>query len=303
MFFVLVDAHSKWPEVVEMKSTTSEKTIEVMRTLFGSYGIPEQVVSDNGPQFTSDEFTEFMRRNRIKHIRSTPYHPSTNGLAERFVQTFKRALQASEQSGRSFNQRLVNFLFSYRTTPHATTNRTPSSLFLKRELRTRLDLLRPDNATKVGEKQAAQKLGHDSHAKQREYKIGDNVMARNYGSGPKWESAIVVERKGPLSYTVQLNSGVIWRRHIDQLRDGVSDTSQDVEDVLVRNTSPQESEGPEQELSPLETVETEPANTHDQPETQENVEANSTDQQAAQVEPEPDRRYPSRVRQQPQRYM
>ena len=68
MFFVLVDAHSKRPEVVEMKSTTAEKTIDVMRTLFGSYGIPEQVVSDNGPQFTSDEFTEFMKRNRIKHI-------------------------------------------------------------------------------------------------------------------------------------------------------------------------------------------------------------------------------------------
>ena len=127
MFFILVDAHSKWPEVVEMKTATTEKTIEVMRTLFASYGIPDQVVSDNGTQFTSEEFTEFMRRNRIKHIRSMPYHPSTNGLAERFVQTFKRALQASEQSGRSFNQRLVNFLFSYRSTPHGTTNRTPSS--------------------------------------------------------------------------------------------------------------------------------------------------------------------------------
>ena len=247
MFFVLVDAHSKWPEVVEMKSTTAEKTIEVMRTLFGSYGIPEQVVSDNGPQFTSEEFAEFMRRNCIKHIRSTPYHPSTNGLAERFVQTFKRALQASEQSGRSFNQRLVNFLFSYRTTPHSTTNRTPCSLFLKRELRTRLDLLRPDNAAYVGEKQAAQKLGHDSRAKLREYKTGDKVMARNYGSGPKWEFAVVVERKGPLSYAVQLDSGVIWRRHIDQLRDGVSVTSQDEEDVPLEDTTPAESETLNQE--------------------------------------------------------
>ena len=72
---------------------------------------------------------------------------------------------------------------------------------MKRELRTRLDLLRPDNASNVGEKQAAQKLDHDSHAKLREYKISDNAMARNYGSGPKWESAVVVERTGSLSYT------------------------------------------------------------------------------------------------------
>lgn len=301
MFFVLVDAHSKWPEVVEMKSTTAEKTIEVMRTLFGSYGIPEQVVSDNGPQFTSDEFTEFMRRNRVKHIKSSPYHPSTNGLAERFVQTFKRALQASEQSGRSFSQRLVNFLFSYRTTPHSTTNRTPSSLFLKRELRTRLDLLRPDNATKVGEKQAAQKSDHDSHAKLREYKIGDNVMARNYGRGPKWESAVVVERKGPLSYTVQLNSGVIWRRHIDQLREGVSVTSHGEVDIPMGNSNPKE---PEQELPDRpEPTDAEPLNTSDPNETQNNAEASGHDQHAAQVEPELEKRYPSRVRQQPRRYM
>ena len=125
--------------------------------------------------------------------------------------SFKRALQASKQSGRSFDQRLENFLFSYRTTPHTITNRTPNILFLKRELHTRLDLLRPDNKVKVGEKQAVQKLGHDSHAKLREYISGDNVMAKNYGSGPKWEPAIVMERKGPLSYTVQLGSGVIWR--------------------------------------------------------------------------------------------
>ena len=103
MLFVLIDAHSKWPEVVEMKPTTAEKTIEVMRTMFGSYGIPEQVVSDNSPQFTSDEFTEFMKQNRIKHIRSTPYHTPTNGLAERFVQTFKRVNGVEDHSIRGWS--------------------------------------------------------------------------------------------------------------------------------------------------------------------------------------------------------
>ena len=62
------------------------------------YGIPTQLVSDNGPQFTSEEFASFMKRNGIKHIRSAPYHPSTNGTAERFVQTFKKAMKALRNS-------------------------------------------------------------------------------------------------------------------------------------------------------------------------------------------------------------
>ena len=66
-FFILVDAHSKWPEVVTMSSTTSQSTIEVLRS-FSRYGLPEQIVSDNGTQFTSDEFAQFMERNGIKHI-------------------------------------------------------------------------------------------------------------------------------------------------------------------------------------------------------------------------------------------
>ena len=56
MFFVVVDAHSKWPEVTVMDSTTSEKTVDVLRELFSLYGVPTQIVSDNGPQFVSKEF-------------------------------------------------------------------------------------------------------------------------------------------------------------------------------------------------------------------------------------------------------
>ena len=89
MFFIIVDAHSKWPEVITMSSTTSQHTIEALRSVFSRFGLPDQLVSDNGPQFTSEEFAQFLRRNGIRHILSAPYHPSSNGLAERFVQTFK----------------------------------------------------------------------------------------------------------------------------------------------------------------------------------------------------------------------
>ena len=80
MFLVAVDSHSKWPEVFIM-STTVSKTIEVLRVMFAAYGLPDQIVSDNGPQFISSEFATFLKQNGVKHIRSAPYHPSTNGLA------------------------------------------------------------------------------------------------------------------------------------------------------------------------------------------------------------------------------
>jgi len=89
-FLIVVDAHSKWPEVIEMKTTMASATVRELRQLFSSDGLPEQLMSDNGPQFTSTEFKAFLKSNGIKHTCSAPYHPSSNGLAERFVQTFKR---------------------------------------------------------------------------------------------------------------------------------------------------------------------------------------------------------------------
>ena len=122
MFFIAVDAHSKWPEVVMMSSTTSQLTIDVLRSILSRYGLPEQIVSDNGPQFTSEEFAHFMKMNGIKHI-------------------LKRSMKASENASGSLNQRQNQFLFSYRYSPHATTNVSPGELFLRRALRTRFDLL------------------------------------------------------------------------------------------------------------------------------------------------------------------
>lgn len=81
MFLVIVDAYSKWPVVKQMNSTTATHTIEVFRSVFADTGIPERLVSDNGPQFVSEEFADFLKGNDVKHIRSAPYHPKTNGLA------------------------------------------------------------------------------------------------------------------------------------------------------------------------------------------------------------------------------
>ena len=90
MFLIVVDVHSKWLEVIQMSSTLAEQTVVVLQQLFATYGLPLQLVLDNGPQFTAVEFQHFLKGNGVKYILCTPYHPSSNGLAERFVRTFKQ---------------------------------------------------------------------------------------------------------------------------------------------------------------------------------------------------------------------
>ena len=81
-FLIMVDVHSKWPEFISMTVTSAEKTVIEMRRVFTTRGLPCQIVSDNGAQFTSAYFSEFLEQNGIKHIHSAPYHPATNGEAE-----------------------------------------------------------------------------------------------------------------------------------------------------------------------------------------------------------------------------
>ena len=161
MFLIAVDVNFKWPEVFVMKETTATKTIEILRVIFARFGLPEQIVTDNGPQFVSEEFSHFLKSNGIKHIRCAPYHPASNGLAERFVQSLKMALKSTVNSGLSLQHRHSNFLLNYRSTGHATTGVSPSLLFLHCHIQTRLDLIRPDYTSRVLAKQVQQKAQHD----------------------------------------------------------------------------------------------------------------------------------------------
>ena len=73
-------------EVVTVPSTSSQVTIKTLKPMFSCHGLPELIVSDNGTAFTSSEFQEFTKRNGIRHLTTAPYHPASNGLAERAVQ-------------------------------------------------------------------------------------------------------------------------------------------------------------------------------------------------------------------------
>ena len=159
MYLVLIDAHSKWIEAFCTPTATSAAVIEELRPLFAKFGIPETVVTDNGTCFVSAEFENFLASNGIRHITSAPYHPATNGLAERAVQIVKRGLKKSGEGSV-----LAKFLFTYRLTPHTTTGVSPAEMLLGRRPRSRLDILRPLTAERVEEKQMSK---HDAHAHER----------------------------------------------------------------------------------------------------------------------------------------
>lgn len=134
VFLVMADAYSKWPEAFLMSSTSTTATIQVLRSVFVRNGLPITLVSDNGPQFSSEELAQFMQRNGIRHKTCAPYFPATNGLAERFVQTLKNALRGMEGEKKSLEEKLAEILMSYRVAPHAMTSRPPAELFLGRPL-------------------------------------------------------------------------------------------------------------------------------------------------------------------------
>ena len=128
MFLVIIDVHSKWLEVEIVPSTSSLCTIKKLRSIFATHGIPEVIVSDNGSGFTSSEFREFVSRNGIRHLTTAPYHPSSNGLAERAVQVLKEGLKQCTTG--DIETRLGRVLFHYLTTPHSTTGTSPTALLM-----------------------------------------------------------------------------------------------------------------------------------------------------------------------------
>ena len=215
MFMVVVDAHSKWLDVAVVTTPSSQQAIKVLRNLFAMHGLPEMIVSDNGSAFTSAEFQTFVKRNGIRHVRSAPYHPSSNGQAERVVQTFKEAILKTTGD---LDTRLARFLFQYRLTPHTTTGLSPAEMLLGRRPRSHLDLLHPDISPKVTQRQELQKEAHDQHAKYRKFQNGDLVYARNFHGSPTWVPGVVTAMSGPVSMVIQLEDGQAVRRHTDHVK-------------------------------------------------------------------------------------
>ena len=158
------------------------------------------------PHFTSVEFQLFLKTNGIKHITTAPFHPATNGQAERFVQSFKHAMKCQKQSTSPLQTSMAKFLLAYRNTAHSTMGEPLSVLFLGRPLRTRLELVKPDLPKKVMNRQIDQAKTKKKPIRQ--FSVGQTLFGL---------PGTVQAKTGPLSYEIKVGPNQIWRRHIDQL--------------------------------------------------------------------------------------
>jgi transposase InsO family protein len=135
---VLMDEHSRFPEVEIIRSTTTAVTIGKLEKIFSVHGFPIEFVSDNGPHFKGHEFHNYLAQNGIKHRKITPYWPQANAHVERFMRTIDKSVRIAHSQGRNGKTELYRFLLDYRTTPHATTGIAPEDPLFNRQLRNRL---------------------------------------------------------------------------------------------------------------------------------------------------------------------
>ncbi|KAI8117730.1 hypothetical protein CVS40_10470 [Lucilia cuprina] len=158
------------------------------------------------------------------HKYTAPYHPSTNGQAERSVQTVKNALKAMCTSKQTLQQNLNEFLRQYKNAPHSTTGVSPAQLFLGRQIRTRLDLVHPENvSSKITNKQFLKQ-----HVQFREFQVGDNIyfLSGNQKES-KWIPGKINRRLGDIHYEILYENKYV-RRHIDQIRGATQGVQKDV---------------------------------------------------------------------------
>lgn len=237
---VICDYATRFPEAFPLRSVTTPKLISALVQLFSRVGIPEEILTDQGTNFTSRLMKQLHREMGITAIRTSPYHPETDGLVERFNQTLKRMLRKFvSDTGKDWDKWLPFLLFAYREVPQASTGFSPFELLygwpvqgpldlLKQkwedpgaekvtegkgvvhyvlQMRERLDQYREEARLNLLDAQRAQKRWYDQKARQRSFEPGQKVLLLLPSSSSKllakWQGPFVVTRKmGPTTYEV-----------------------------------------------------------------------------------------------------
>ena len=221
-YLMIADYYSKFPIIRKMNDlTTSNMLISTMKQIFSEHGIPSRVVSDNGPQYSSEAFKEFAQQWQFDHITSSPKFPKSNSFIERQIQTIKRAIIKAKQAGRDPNLAIL----CLRTTPINHNLLSPAELLNNRILRSNLiakvSTPRFSNTDHIREelkhRQDMQKMYHERTAHDLPPLV-PGLRILDYQTG-KWKPTTITSRRAePRSYILQLPDGSSKRRNRVQIR-------------------------------------------------------------------------------------
>ena len=243
-YLLIVDYYSRYIEIALLKGTSAEEVIKHTKSIFARHGIPELVISDNGPQYSSEAYTQFASEYQFKHVTSSPYHPQGNGEAERAVGTVKGLLK---KEGDPYIA-----ILAYRSTP-LQNGFSPAELLMSRKLRTVVPITREQRTPKVPEIEtlrAREKQLKDRQKQNFDKRHGVRDLPQLLPGDLVWMSdreteAVVEEEVAPRSYNVSSSGGTLRRnrRNLVQLQENPNESETD-RDAIDEEPSGETNEGP-----------------------------------------------------------
>ena len=266
-YLLLVDYYSDFIEIDNLTNTTSERIIESCKSQFVRHGIPVQLITDNGPQFSSIKFKEFAKTYSFQHTTSSPHYPQSNGKAEKAVQITKNQTTADKQ----------DIYLALRNTPASGGIGSPAQRLMGRRTNTLIPTARSLLQPQIIDSQQVLQHMQQSKRKQKEYydqhlptlKIGEKVMIKDQA---RWKPATIIQiHSNPRSYVVKTSEGNRYQRNRRHIVRNTNKESQNDEDEEEDNYThiQQEQEQPDKPTEPTEEQPTEEdAQTNPQAESQ-----------------------------------
>uniref|UniRef100_A0AAX7U441 Gypsy retrotransposon integrase-like protein 1 n=1 Tax=Astatotilapia calliptera TaxID=8154 RepID=A0AAX7U441_ASTCA len=197
---VITDYATKYPEVFPLKSVKAKSVAFCLVQFFSRVGFPREILTDRGTNFMSTLLKQVHQLLGIKGLRTTPYHPQTDGLTERFNQTLKQMLRKFvNDTGTDWDQWLPYLLFAYREVPQVSTGFSPFELLYGHEMRERLEKMTELAQAHMGAAQQHQKVWYDRSARERSFEPGQKVLVLLPSDDrkllAKWQGPFQIQQK------------------------------------------------------------------------------------------------------------
>ena len=225
-YLCTVDYYSSYFEIDLLKDKTGKEVIHLLKKHFSTHGIPNKLMSDNGPPYGSYQFQQFMTSYDIEHVPSSPHYPQSNGKVENAVKIVKGLLKKSNAAGSDFYLDLL----TWRNTPTEGLESSPAQRMFSRRTRTLIpttsELLKPKIVENISGKLLKRKQIQAKHynisAKELPpLSTGEIVRVKPADRSGQWFKARVEQQVDVISYEVRTEDGKIFRRNRRHLRNSM----------------------------------------------------------------------------------